>query len=151
MSFLLEMLLLFCLPSVQPEDLRPVIAMLFRVCRNQLLNSRDGRIDGIDSIGRLATGILFHEGNRSVRKDFLKFARTFDAGLKAGNTGTYYYFGMRYRSGTAVQNCGMKAFECFEKSRLTKDANSMAQLSVCYLFGDGVEVGDSLGIAYAIM
>ncbi len=42
-------------------------------------------------------------------------------------------------------------FKYFEKGARSKDPKSMAQLSVCYFFGDGVEVCDPLSGVYAKM
>ncbi len=54
---------------------------------------------------------------------------------------------MLYRSVYGVQT----AFEYFEKGARSKDAKSMAELSLCYSFGEGVEVSDPLAGAYAKM
>ncbi len=134
--------------NTQSEDLRPAKLKLNHVCRRHLLHSEDRWIEQIGS-DKLATGIAFYEGNRSVRKDFLKAARYLNAALKAGNSEAYYYVGMLYRFGSGVQKSNITAFEYFEKGTRSKDSKSMTQLSVCYMFGEGVEVSDPLNVAHA--
>ncbi len=58
--------------NTQSEDVRTAKAMLCHVCRMQLLNTQDQWTEEIDSEYKLATGIAFDEGDRSVRKDFQK-------------------------------------------------------------------------------
>ncbi len=137
--------------NTQSEDVRLAKAMLCHVCRMRLLNSEGRWIEEIDSEDKLATGIAFYEGNRSVRKDFQKAARYLNSALNAGNSEAYYYLGMMHRSGSGVQKCNLTAFEYFEKGTRAKDPKSMAQLSVAYWFGEGVELNDPLACAYAKM
>ncbi len=135
--------------NTQSEDVRPAKAMFCHICRMQLLNSEGRWIEEIDSEDKLATGIAFYEGNRSVHKDFLKAARYLNSALNAGNSEAYYYLGMLYRYGNGVQRCNKTAFDYFEKGSRSKDPKAMGELSVCYMFGEGVEVNSALASAYS--
>ncbi len=137
--------------NTQLEYFRPAKSLLCPVYQKQLLSSEDQWIEEIVSAEKLATGIAFYEGNKSIPIDFQKAARFLNAALNEGNSEAYYYLGMLYRSGRGVQQCNVTAFEYFEKVARSKDPKSMAELSVCYLYGAGVEACDPLGVAYAKM
>ncbi len=109
---------------------------------------QDRWVENMDLDDRLETGIVFYEGNRSVRKDFAKAARYFNGSLKAGNFEANYYLGMLYRTGSEVQLCNETTFHFFERGMRAKDPKSMIELSECYLLGVGVDVNDLIAVEY---
>ncbi len=105
----------------------------------------------IDLAIKQATGIAYYEGTGSILKNFSKAARYLNAVLKNGSSEASYYLEILHRSGNGMKKCNVTAFKYFEKGARSKDPKSMAELSLCYLFGQGVEVSDPLGVAYARM
>ncbi len=89
----------------------------------------------------MATGIAFYEGNRRIRKDFVKAARYLNAALRAGNSEANYYLGI----------CNKTAFQFFEEEMRARGPKAIAELAECYIFGIGVDVNDALAVVYMKM
>ncbi len=118
------------------------------LCYRKSIQRRKKGLKNIEIDGRLATGIAFHEGNRSIYKEFVNGAHYLTTAHDAGRTEANYYLGMKYRTGRGVQMYNETAFQYFERETRSKNPTATEKLAKCYLFSLGTELHDPLALLY---